>query len=121
MLERGLKAKIGLMKLYPDMGAFALQAFYEKDPEVCPAVQESCREYYDYKAAAAIGNLDSGQFVPGLDIPMMYKQMYWATEGYLLERMRMGEVDTVQMEKDFEEMFRFWKKIFMRGGGKEQV
>ncbi len=47
--------------------------------------------------------------------------MYWATEGYLLERMRMGEVDTVQMEKDFEEMFRFWKKIFMRGGGKEQV
>ena len=34
MMYRGMQAKIGLMKKYPDMGRFVMKAFYEKDPEV---------------------------------------------------------------------------------------
>ena len=114
MLERGMRVKIRLMKLYPDLGVFALQVFYEKDPEVCSEIQQSYRKYYDYKAKAAILNLDPAQFIPGLDIPMMYKEMYWASEGYILERMRCGEVDIEKMEADFKAMIQFWKKIYLR-------
>lgn len=114
MLERGMRAKIRLMKIYPDLGVFALQVFYEKDPEVCSEIQQSYRKYYDYKAKAAILNLDPAQFIPGLDIPMMYKEMYWASEGYILERMRCGEVDIEKMEADFKAMIQFWKKIYLR-------
>ena len=38
-------------------------------------------------------NLNPSQFIPGLDIPMMYREMYWASEGYLWEMVQQGNVD----------------------------
>lgn len=34
MMERGMKAKIRVMELYPAMTAFAIKAFYETDNEI---------------------------------------------------------------------------------------
>lgn len=117
MLYRGMQAKIRMMKSYPDLGAFAIQVFYEKDPEVRPAVRESCKKYYDFKLEKALVNLNPGQFVPGLDLQMMYRDMYWASEGYLWEVMQRGDLDICRMEKDFMEMIEFWKKIYLRKEG----
>lgn len=111
---RGMQAKMEILRLYPDMGAFAIRAFYEKDTQVCAAVQESYHKYFNFKADSTLVNLDPNQFIPGLDIQMMYKDMYWASEGYLWEMVQRGDIDILQMEKDFNRLIEFWKSIYLR-------
>ena len=113
-MERGMEVKLEICRLYPDMANFAIRAFYEKDPEINAAVQESYHRYFNLKADKARINFDSAQFIPGLDIPMMYREMYWASEGYLWEMTQRGDVDIDQMKRDFEKLLEFWKSIYLR-------
>ena len=114
VMLRGLKAKMEIMRRYPDLGAFVIRAFYEKDPEISLAIQESYRKLLDYKADATLTSLDPSQFVEGLDLSMMYQEMYRASEGYLWEKVQQGNVDCDEMERDFMKMIDFWKSIFLR-------
>ena len=113
-MYRGMQAKLRLMKEYPDMGTFVIKAFYEKDPAVCGAIQESYKKYFSLKANRTLSNLDPTQFVPGLDIEMMYRDMYLASEGYLWEMAQRGDMDIEKMEKDFIKMIEFWKSIYLK-------
>ena len=113
-MERGMRAKMEIIRLYPDMSNFTLKAFYEKDPEICAAIQDSYQRYFSQKADQTRVNLDPDQFIPGLDIAMMYREMYWASEGYLWEMVQRGNVDMDQMEKDFTKLMAFWKSIYLR-------
>ena len=113
-MERGMEVKLEICRLYPDMANFAIRAFYEKDPEINAAVQESYHRYFNLKADKARINFDSAQFIPGLDIPMMYREMYWASEGYLWEMTQRGDGDIDQMKRDFEKVLEFWKSIYLR-------
>ena len=45
-------------------------------------------------------------FIPGIDLSMMYKEMYWASEGCLWEYIQRGEMDIDAMEKDFRSLLR---------------
>lgn len=116
-MTRGMRAKMDIIRKYPDMGTFVIKAFYEKDPDICTAVQESYQKYFNYKASATLLNLDPEQFRPGLDIHMMYRDMYWASEGYLWEMVQRGNVDMDRMEKDFTKLIAFWKDIYLRKEG----
>lgn len=54
------------------------------------------------------------QFITGLDIPMMYREMHWASKGYLWEMVQQGNVDIEKMDKDFTKLMAFWKSIYLR-------
>ena len=46
---------------------------------------------------------------------MMHREMYLASEGYLWEIFQRGEeLDVQKLEKDFKEMLKFWKKIYLK-------
>lgn len=114
-MERGMRAKMEIIRRYPDMGVFTIRAFYEKDEEICAAIQESYHRYFNLKADQTRLNLDPAQFVPGVDVAMMYREMYWASEGYLWEKVQQGRaMDIDQMEKDFMELLKFWKNVYLR-------
>ena len=113
-MERGMRAKMEIIRLYPDMGSFVIKAFYEKDSEICAAIQESYHKYFNLKADRTRLNLDPAQFLPGLDVAMMYREMYWAAEGYLWEMVQRGDVNIDQMEKDFGKLMAFWKSVYLR-------
>lgn len=113
-MERGMRAKMEILRLYPDMGAFTIKAFYEKDAEICAAIQESYHRHFNLKADRTRMNLDPAQFVPGLDVAMMYREMYWASEGYLWEMVQRGDMDVDQLERDFTKLMAFWKSIYLR-------
>lgn len=114
-MERGMRAKLEILRLYPDMGSFTIKAFYEKDPEISAAIQESYHRYFNYKADKTRMNLDPRQFIPGLDIPMMYREMYLASEGYLWELVQRGAIeDYDEITKGFERLMAFWKSIYLR-------
>ena len=110
-MERGMRAKMEIIRRYPHMADFTIKAFYEKDPEISAAIQESYHRYFNFKADEVRVNLDPEQFIPGLDIPQMYQEMYWASEGYLWEMVQRGDVDMKRMEKDFTKLLAFWKSI----------
>lgn len=114
MMERGMQAKLELMKSYPYMASFTVKAFYEKDPQVCDEIRTSYQQQFDKKARNTLAALNTKKFVPGLDLQMMYREMYWASEGYLWEMMQRGELDPLQMEKDFAGLLKFWKQIYQR-------
>lgn len=113
-MEKGMRAKIEIMHLYPDMSSFAIKAFYEKDTDISTAVQESYHRYFNLKADKTRVNMSPEQFIPGLDIPMMYRDMYLASEGYLWEMVQRGDVDIEEMERDFSKLIDFWKSIYLR-------
>lgn len=114
---RGVHAKVSIIRQCPYMALFTIRAFYEKDAEVCAAVQESYHKYFNFKADSTLLNLDPEQFIPGLDIRMMYQDMYWASEGYLWEVTQRGEVDMEEMEQVFYRMVEFWKSVYKRKEG----
>ena len=113
-MERGMKAKMEIIRLYPDMANFVIKAFYETNVEVANDVQNSFRKYFDLKKDKTLLNIDKEQFVEGIDIEMMYKDMYWASEGFLWEMVRKGQVDMAEMEKGFRRLMDFWQSIYLR-------
>ena len=113
-MERGMRAKMEIIRKYPDMGNFTIKAFYEKDEEICAAIQESYHKYFNLKADKTRFNLDPSQFREGLDVAMMYREMYWASEGYLWEMVQRGDMDVNLMEKDFTKLLEFWKSVYLR-------
>ncbi len=116
-MYKGVKAKILIMRQYPNLGAFAVKAFYEKDPAVCQDIQKSAAKYAEFKIKAKLINVDPEQFVPGLDLKMMYQDMYWASEGYLWEKMQREDINVDEMEQDFIKLIEFWKSIYLRKEG----
>lgn len=113
-MYKGLKIKADVMRRYPDLGAFVVKSYYEKDPDVCEGLQELIAKYTDFKASPILAALDPEQFIPGLDLQMMYRTMYWASEGYLWEKVQQGGLDADEMEADFTKIIDFWKTIYTK-------
>lgn len=114
MMYRGMQAKMEIIRKYPDMARFVIKAYYEKDPAVCDDIRQSYQKYLNMKTNSTLMNLKPEKFVPGLDLRMMYREMYWASEGYLWERVQQGNLDMDQMEEDFEKLINFWKTVYLR-------
>ncbi len=114
IMQRGLKAKVALMKKYPDLTFFTLKAYYETDPEICSDIQEIIGRVASFDANAKFLKIDPEMFIEGIDLKMMYMDMYLASEGYLWEKSHQGKFDADEVERDFEKMIEFWKKIFLR-------
>lgn len=113
-MRRGLMAKAEIMRNYPDLGAFAVRAYYERDPEVCEALQRSIAHHASFQTNAHRLRLDPARFAPGLNLRLMYQDMYWATEGYLWEKQLSGRIDVDEMVRDFTEMIDFWQQIYQK-------
>ena len=114
-MDSGMQAKLRLMRQYPDIGVFAVRAFYEKDPEVSADIRERMGQYLAVHAKRKLQELDPEDFIPGIDLEMMYREMYWASEGCLWEYIQRGDMDIDAMEQDFQKLVEFWKKVYLRG------
>lgn len=113
-MERGMKAKMEIMRMYPYIGQFVIKAFYERDETISKEIQESYQKYFELKTQKTLLNLDPNQFIEGLDIKMMYQDMYRASEGYLWEMVQRNDIDIDKMEKEFNALIQFWKSVYLR-------
>ena len=102
------------MRRYPHMGTFVMKAYYEKDPDVRPAIQESIAKYADFKTNTVLLNLNPEHFIEGLDLEMMYLDMLWASEGYIWEKLQHDHINVDEIEADFIKLIDFWKSIYLR-------
>ena len=114
IMLRGLTAKINMMKKYPDITRFSLRAYYETDPEVADGIKELIGKTASFEANSSRMKIDPSQFKDGLDLEMMYNDMYFASEGYLWENTRSGIIDVDKAEEDFRKMINFWKTLYLK-------
>ena len=114
IMHRGLKAKVEMMRKYPDLTAFTIKCYYETDPEVADGIQEIIGRTASFEANEKMLKIDPEKFVEEIDIHMMYTDMYLASEGYLWEKSQQGHFNVDEVERDFEKMIDFWKKIYLR-------
>ena len=116
MMYRGMQAKMEIIRKYPDMARFVIKAYYEKDPAVCDDIRQSYQKLLNMKSKATLMKLEPEKFMPGLDLQMMYREMFWASEGYLWEKVQQGSLNMEQMEDDFRKLIEFWKSVYLRNG-----
>lgn len=116
IMEQGMKVKIDLMVRYPDMSMFAIKAFYETDPEIKSEIQKSYAVAVDSTSKIIYKSFDPPKFIEGIDFSMMYKEIYYASAGYLWQTMQEGIIDPQKVEKDYNELIKFWKKVYLRKG-----
>ena len=116
MMRRGMDAKLRIMKEYPDLTGFVMKAFYEKEPEIATEIQKSYQKFFGIKARTSLRRLKPSDFREGLDLDMMFRDMYWASEGYLWEELQKGPLDVEKLERDFEKLLSFWKAVYGREG-----
>ena len=116
MMYRGMQAKMEIIRKYPDMARFVIKAYYEKDPAVCDDIRQSYQKLLNMKSKATLMKLEPEKFMPGLNLQMMYREMFWAAEGYLWEKVQQGSLNMEQMEDDFGKLIEFWKSVYLRNG-----
>lgn len=110
----GLKVKVQLMRQYPDLSLFQLKAYYEKDKSLRPEIDQLIGQYSGYENQSEMLKLDKEKFIEGLDLEMMYTDMFLASQGYLWEKMQSETIDPDQMGRDFIRMIEFWRGLYSR-------
>lgn len=119
IMHRGLKAKVALMRKYPNLATFVMKAYYETDSEVKGSIMKIIEKHGSYEVNAELLRLNKDKFVEGLDLEMMYHEMYWAGEGYLWNKIQSGRLDPDEMERDFGRLIDFWKSVYYRKEGEK--
>ena len=114
MMYKGLLVKAKMMKDYPDMGNFSIKAYYEKDPEVVNEVREIIAPYTEMSSNTVLPPMDISKFKEGIDLRLMYQDMYLASEGYLWRMQQTDELDVDKMVEDYKEIIEFWKKLYLK-------
>lgn len=109
-----LKVKTELIRKYPDIALFEIRAYYQKELLVKNEVMEIIDEYSLFEHQMQFIKLDPDDFISGLDLKMMYRNIYLAAEGYLYEKICMGALDADEIEKELGEMIDFWRSVYMR-------
>ena len=114
MMYQGLLAKATMMKDFPDMANFSIKAYYEKDPDVVNEVREIIAPYTEMKTNTSVANIDISKFKEGIDLRLMYQDMYLASEGYMWRMQQMDNIDVDKMVKDYKEIIDFWKSLYLK-------
>ena len=112
MLHRGMVTKMQILRKKPHMASFILKAYFENDPEVHDEIRASYQYYFSLKGELSLRNISKEQFVFGVDVKEIFRHIYWAAEGYLMENLRGGNLEAEKLERDFSGMIGFWKKIY---------
>lgn len=115
MLKRSLLAKCSLMKKYPHIYAFSLRAYYENAPEIKEAIEESYGNACKSSEQMVFDNIDISSLRKDIDLQMMYSEIYYAVDGYMLSKYRSENIIPDEIEKEIMRLIDFWRIIYTKG------
>ena len=114
IMYNGLLVKANMMRKYPDMGNFFIKAYYEKDPDVAKEVRKIIEPYTEMDTNSILPIFDKNKFKDGLDLNMMYQDMYLASEGYLWRMQQLDNLDVDKMVSDYKKIIDFWRGLYLK-------
>lgn len=112
MLYRSMIAKCSLMKDCPYLSAFLLRAYYDTTPDLARDVQQNYYENYVLSQNITFDKIDYSIFRDDIDLKMMYTEIFYAIDGYMLSKFRVGQRMTDEMENEIGILINFWKKAY---------
>ena len=114
VMYNGLLVKANMMRKYPDMRNFSIKAYFEKDPDVAKEVRKIIEPYTEMDTNSILPILDKNKFKDGLDLNMMYQDMYLASEGYLWRMQELDNLDVDKMVSDYKKIIDFWRDLYLK-------
>ncbi len=114
IMYKGLMSKAKLMKRYPNMSRFSIKAYYEKDPDLAKDIQKIIAPYKKVDTYTALPPLDPTKFKDGIDLNMMYQDLFLASEGYLWRMEQSDNIDVDKIVEDYKKIIDFWKSIYLK-------
>ena len=114
IMYNGLLVKANMMRKYPDMRNFSIKAYFEKDPDVAKEVRKIIEPYTEMDTNSILPILDKNKFKDGLDLNMMYQDMYLASEGYLWRMQELDNLDVDKMVSDYKKIIDFWRDLYLK-------
>lgn len=116
MMYESLRVKTALLREYPDIFSFSLRAYYEDDPEVKDEIRSAVLPYTMPDTNLLLRTLDAKDYREGIDLRLMYQNVYLASEAYLWRMYQNRQPDIDKVLKDMKEMTDFWKKLYLKEG-----
>lgn len=115
IIDYGARRKIDMITRYPYMTSFVMKVFFSSKEAVSDDVNELIQKITSEAFEMYFQNVDRGRFKEGIDFQEIYQMLVWMTEGYLLDKQRMGlPIDIEEMMDDFEKWKNMFKKICYR-------
>lgn len=114
MIHRSLLAKCSVIRSYPYLYQFATKAYYEQEPKIKSNIQESFCVVSKDSEDILWRIVDVSKFRQDIDVSLMYREILWASDGYLRQMTLLGKLDADQMERDFERTIKQWKKVYLK-------
>lgn len=114
VMYKSLLVKMELLNKYPDIMNFSVKVYYEDDPEVKDDIRKVVNPYTELSTNKMLPKIDPKDFKDGLDLKKMYKQIYFASEGYLWQVSQRGNIDVNKVVKEYKEMVDFWRILFLK-------
>lgn len=116
ILETGMELKLELMVQHRELSEFVIMAYYEKDEEVAQGVQAWTQKILEKFSGPLFAGIDAAQFTPGLDLEMMYQEMFWASDGCVRAMLQAGPIDLETARGVFQRLVNFWRSVYQREG-----
>ena len=112
MLRRTLRSKYAVMRDYPYMYAFSLRAYYETDTEIKDSIQGNFNVASKESEMLVIEKIDKSKLRKDIDIKIMYAEILYAVDGYMLQKYRMNSIIPDEIEKETGALIDFWEKVY---------
>lgn len=116
ILKRGLMAKCQLMRGYPYIFSFSLKAYYEQLPEIKESIKTSYLDISLISKKKVLEKADFSHFRKDINPDVMYDEIFYAVDGYMLNKYRSGHIVPDEIELETEELIAFWKTVYTQGG-----
>lgn len=112
MLKRSLLAKCSLMRKYPHIYAFSLNAYYEQDSEIKQVIQKSYSDASQRSERIIFDKIDLSTLRKDIDSKLMYTEILYAVDGYMLNKYRCRHIAADEIEQEISTLIDLWKTIY---------
>ena len=116
MLKRSLLSKCSIMRKHPHIYVFSLRAYYETFPEIKEVIQKSYSKASNASEIIVFEKIDTSVLRKDIDLKSMYSEIFYAVDGYMLNKYRFGQIIPDEIENEIEELIEVWKKIYTERG-----
>ncbi|MEE1154307.1 MAG: TetR/AcrR family transcriptional regulator [Acutalibacteraceae bacterium] len=116
MLRRSLLSRCAVMRDYPHIYAFSLRAYYETVPEIKNLIQENFNDTSKASEMLVLEKIDKSKLRKDIDLKTMYAEIFYAVDGYMLQKYRCNRIIPDEIEKDFNMLIDFWEKVYTQNG-----
>ncbi len=112
MLKRSLLARCSLMRSYPYIYKFSLNAYYEQHPDIEQVINENYTAVSQLSKNRVFDTIDTSAFRGDVDLNMMYSEIFYAVDGYMMNKYRSGNIVPDEIEQEIAALINHWKQIY---------